>query len=82
LVTDLLIKLPDVDSSKFNVLTDKAIEVTISDQSILLPGGGKQQLGFRRAGLLIGHGSDKNQRIRDKRLVQTKIEINFELRWK
>lgn len=53
-----IIKLPDVDPPKFDVPGDKALEVTISDQSIFLPGGGKQQLGFRRAGLLMGNGSD------------------------
>jgi hypothetical protein len=53
-----IIKLPDVNASKFDIPGDKAIEVTINDQSIFLPGGGKQQLGFRRAGLLMGNGSD------------------------
>ncbi|KAJ3026554.1 hypothetical protein HDV00_011773 [Rhizophlyctis rosea] len=36
----------------------KPLEVTIEDQSIFVPGGGSQQLGFRRAGLLAGNGSD------------------------
>lgn len=53
-----IIKLPSVTPSKFDVPNDKAIEVTISDQSIFVPGGGQQQLGFRRAGLLMGNGTD------------------------
>jgi hypothetical protein len=36
----------------------KSLEVTITDQSIFVPGGGSPQLGFRRAGLLIGNGTD------------------------
>jgi hypothetical protein len=37
-----VIKLPDVNAWKFDTLGDKAIEVTISDQSIFVPRGGKQ----------------------------------------
>ena len=36
----------------------KSVEVTIDDRSIFLPGGGSPQVGFRRAGLLLGNGSD------------------------
>jgi len=44
--------------SRFDVAAYKAVEVFISDQSLFLPGGGKVQVGFRRAGLLMGNGSD------------------------
>ncbi|KAE8443443.1 hypothetical protein EG329_001840 [Mollisiaceae sp. DMI_Dod_QoI] len=53
-----ILRLPDVDPSRFDLPSDKAIEVTINDSSIFLPGGGKPQIGFRRAGLLMGNGSD------------------------
>ncbi|TAQ90700.1 hypothetical protein B7494_g956 [Chlorociboria aeruginascens] len=53
-----ILKFPTVLPSKFDILGDKAVEVTINDQSIFLPGGGTPQLGFRRAGLLMGNGSD------------------------
>ncbi|KAK1448660.1 hypothetical protein CMEL01_07975 [Colletotrichum melonis] len=36
----------------------KPLEVTINDQSIFNPSGNSPQLGFRRAGLLLGNGSD------------------------
>ena len=54
-----IIKLFDVNASKFDTPGDRAIEVAISEQpSIFRQGGGKQQLGFRRPGLLVGNGSD------------------------
>ncbi|TVY67475.1 hypothetical protein LSUE1_G006814 [Lachnellula suecica] len=54
-----ILKLPAVAPSKFDLpIHSKAVEVTISDASIFVPGGGTQQLGFRRAGLLMGNGSD------------------------
>jgi len=37
---------------------NKPVEVTIDDQSVFLPGSGGPQIGFRRAGLLLGNGSD------------------------
>ncbi|KAK1623466.1 hypothetical protein BDP81DRAFT_484921 [Colletotrichum phormii] len=36
----------------------KPLEVTINDQSIFNPSGNSPLLGFRRAGLLLGNGSD------------------------
>jgi len=54
-----IIKFPAVKPSKFDLtIHSKALEVTINDSSIFVPGGGSQQLGFRRAGLLMGNGSD------------------------
>lgn len=53
-----IIKFPFVTSSKFDVPADKAIEVTIDDRSIFVPGSGTPQIGFRRAGLLLGNGTD------------------------
>ncbi|KAH8759726.1 hypothetical protein BGZ57DRAFT_906212 [Hyaloscypha finlandica] len=54
-----IIKLLDVNASKFDTPGDRAIGVAISEQpSIFRQGGGKQQLGFRLAGLLVGNGSD------------------------
>lgn len=53
-----ILLIPNVDPSQFDYPHDKAIEVTINDSSIFLPGGGKPQIGFRRAGLLMGNGSD------------------------
>lgn len=53
-----ILKFPSVEPSKFDLPNDKAVEVTISDASIFVPGGGQQQVGFRRAGLLLGNGSD------------------------
>lgn len=54
-----VLKLPAIRPSKFDLpISSKAVEVTINDQSIFVPGGGSQQLGFRRAGLLMGNGSD------------------------
>lgn len=38
--------------------TTKPVEVTITDASVFLPGGGSPQVGFRRAGFLLGNGSD------------------------
>ena len=53
-----ILKFPNVSPSKFDIPADKAIEVTIDDRSIFVPGGGTPQIGFRRAGLLLGNGSD------------------------
>ncbi|TVY93514.1 hypothetical protein LAWI1_G001689 [Lachnellula willkommii] len=54
-----IIKLPAIRPSKFDLpVHAKALEVTINDSSIFVPGGGSPQLGFRRAGLLLGNGSD------------------------
>ena len=53
-----IIKFPSVTPSKFDIPVDKAIEVTIDDRSIFVPGGGTPQIGFRRAGLLLGNGTD------------------------
>lgn len=54
-----IIKLPKIRASKFDLLIhSKALEVTINDASIFLPGGSSRQVGFRRAGLLMGNGSD------------------------
>ncbi|KAJ3047395.1 hypothetical protein HK097_011560 [Rhizophlyctis rosea] len=36
----------------------KSLQVSINDSSIFVPGGGSRQVGFRRAGLLAGNGSD------------------------
>lgn len=54
-----IIKYPNVSSSKFDIEGKaKPIEVTINDQSIFISGGTNVQYGFRRAGLLMGNGSD------------------------
>ncbi|CZR58415.1 uncharacterized protein PAC_08307 [Phialocephala subalpina] len=53
-----ILLLPDVDASRFDFASSKAVELTINDSSIFLPGGGKPQIGFRRAGLVMGNGSD------------------------
>lgn len=54
-----ILKLPATRPSKFDLpISAKAVEVTINDQSIFVPGGGSPQIGFRRAGLLMGNGSD------------------------
>ena len=54
-----ILQFPAVAASKFDVQNnDKSIEVTITDESIFVPGGGTPQIGFRRAGLLLGNGSD------------------------
>jgi hypothetical protein len=53
-----IIKFPAATPSKFDIPVDKAIEVTIDDRSIFVPGGGTPQIGFRRAGLLLGNGTD------------------------
>jgi hypothetical protein len=55
-----VLEFPKVEPSKFDIPADKAIEVTLSDSSIFVPGGGEPQVGFRRAGLLLAqnNGSD------------------------
>ncbi|PGH23406.1 hypothetical protein AJ80_02516 [Polytolypa hystricis UAMH7299] len=54
-----ILNFPDTEtSSRFDAPDHKAIEVTINDSSIFTPGGGDPQNGFRRAGLLLGNGSD------------------------
>lgn len=53
-----IIKFPHVSPSKFDIPADKPIEVTIDDRSIFVPGSGTPQIGFRRAGLLLGNGTD------------------------
>jgi hypothetical protein len=55
-----VLEFPKVEPSKFDIPADKAIEVTLSDSSIFVPGGGEPQIGFRRAGLLLAqnNGSD------------------------
>ncbi|PVH70265.1 glycoside hydrolase family 131 protein [Cadophora sp. DSE1049] len=53
-----ILRFPCVSPSKFDVPFNRALEVTISDASIFVPGGGQQQVGFRRAGMLLGNGSD------------------------
>lgn len=53
-----ILNFPSVSPSRFDIPGRKALEVTISDASIFVPGGGQQQLGSRRAGLLLGTGSD------------------------
>jgi len=55
-----IILLPAVQPSKFDVPTNKALEATISDESIFVPAPGKEQVGFRRVGLLLGNGSDES----------------------
>ena len=55
-----ILEFPKVEPSKFDIPADKVIEVTLSDSSIFVPGGGEPQVGFRRAGLLLAknNGSD------------------------
>jgi len=55
-----ILEFPKVEPSKFDIPGDKAIEVTLSDSSIFVPGSGEPQIGFRRAGLLLAknNGSD------------------------
>lgn len=55
-----IIKYPaPLSPSRFDAQSHfKSLEVTITDESIFVPGGGSPQLGFRRAGLLIGNGTD------------------------
>ena len=53
-----ILQFPDTKPSRFDLPSHKALEVTIDDRSLFVPGGGKAQLGFRRAGLLMGNGSD------------------------
>ncbi|EPE27181.1 hypothetical protein GLAREA_03095 [Glarea lozoyensis ATCC 20868] len=53
-----IIKYPHVEPSKFDKSKNSIpFEVTISDASLFVAGG-KLQPGFRRAGLLLGNGSD------------------------
>ena len=53
---------PSLRPSRFDFVdarnTTKPIEVTITDQSLFVPGGGSAQVGFRRAGFLLGNGTD------------------------
>ncbi|CAG8983624.1 hypothetical protein HYALB_00004646 [Hymenoscyphus albidus] len=54
-----IIKYPRVAPSKFDdEVNARPIEVTINDQSLFASGGTNVQYGFRRAGLLLGNGSD------------------------
>jgi hypothetical protein len=53
-----IIKFPQASPSKFDIPANKPIEVTIDDRSIFVPGSGTPQIGFRRAGLLLGNGTD------------------------
>ena len=53
-----ILTFPHTAPSRFDLPAHKAVEVGISDQSLFLPGGGQLQVGFRRAGLLLGNGSD------------------------
>lgn len=56
-----ILEFPQVAPSLFDVSTPesfKPLEVTIDDRSIFNPSGTNPQLGFRRAGLLLGNGSD------------------------
>ncbi|KAF6812589.1 hypothetical protein CMUS01_13033 [Colletotrichum musicola] len=46
------------DAAANNASSFKPLEVTINDNSIFDPSGNNPQLGFRRAGLLLGTGSD------------------------
>lgn len=52
-----ILQFPKVKPSRFDKPGHKAVEVTIDDRSIFAPGGNRQW-GFRRAGLLMGNGSD------------------------
>jgi hypothetical protein len=54
-----ILEFPHTPASRFDLPGHKALEVTISDQSLFVPGGGSVQVGFRRAGLLMGNGSDE-----------------------
>lgn len=56
-----ILEFPSVAPSLFDASTPesfKPLEVTIDDRSIFNPSGTNPQLGFRRAGLLLGNGSD------------------------
>ena len=55
-----ILQFPEVSPSKFDSPIDKAVEVTISDDSLFKPGSGRIQPGFRRAGFLLGanNGTD------------------------
>lgn len=54
-----ILLLPDARGSKFDSPGHKSVEVTINDSSLFLPGGGQLEIGFRRAGLLFGNGTDE-----------------------
>lgn len=54
-----ILLLPDIYGSKFDIPGYKPVEVTINDSSVFVPGGGQPQIGFRRAGLLFGNGTDE-----------------------
>ncbi|GJD02268.1 hypothetical protein ColKHC_11093 [Colletotrichum higginsianum] len=62
--SEILLFPAGVTPSRFDVVSEptatsfKPLEVTIDDKSIFDPSGNKPQLGFRRAGLLLGNGSD------------------------
>ena len=56
-----ILEFPSASPSLFDASTPesfKPLEVTIGDRSIFNPSGTNPQLGFRRAGLLLGNGSD------------------------
>lgn len=55
-----ILLFPSIPPSRFDspIPLYKPLEVTISNASIFVPGGGSPQFGFRRAGLLLGNGSD------------------------
>lgn len=57
-----ILLFPRVPPSRFDFdgasSSYRPIEVTINDSSIFRPGGGDLQVGFRRAGLLLGNGND------------------------
>ncbi|KZL79966.1 hypothetical protein CI238_09667 [Colletotrichum incanum] len=60
--SDILLFPTNTTPSRFDVSNStgnfKPVEVTINDQSIFDPSGNNPQVGFRRAGLLLGNGSD------------------------
>lgn len=54
-----ILLLPNVTKSRFDDFNiHRPLEVTINDKSLFRPGGGRVQVGFRRAGLLLR--DDKN----------------------
>ncbi|KAH8596674.1 hypothetical protein B0O99DRAFT_619640 [Bisporella sp. PMI_857] len=55
-----ILLFPKAQPSRFDHPGYKPLEVTVSDESIFAPGGGSPQIGFRRAGLLMGNGSDES----------------------
>ncbi|QDS75362.1 hypothetical protein FKW77_002307 [Venturia effusa] len=55
-----ILKLPKVPASKFDLPGGQAVEVVINDKSLFSPGGGKPQMGFRRAGLIPSKNSGKD----------------------